>query len=84
MAVFLKRASRRDCEAVIADIRPADEAELIASDGDARMVVIKGWLASPSYCWAGYDECGRTLGVFDNLSISDGEQYCNMNTGIKK
>lgn len=64
MAVFLKRASRRDCEAVIADIRPADEAELIASDGDARMAVIKGWLASPSYCWAGYDERGRTLGVF--------------------
>ena len=64
MAVFLKRASRRDCEAVIADIRPADEAELVASDGDARMAVIKGWLASPSYCWAGYDERGRTLGVF--------------------
>ena len=39
MAVFLKRASRRDCEAVIADIRPADEAELVASDGDARMAL---------------------------------------------
>ena len=64
MAVFLRRASRRDCEAVIGDIRPADEAELVASDGDARMAVIKGWLASPSYCWAGYDERGRTLGVF--------------------
>ena len=64
MAVFLKRASRRDCEAVIGDIRPADEAELVASDGDARMAVIKGWLASPSYCWAGYDERGRTLGIF--------------------
>lgn len=64
MAIFLRRASRRDCEAVAADLRPADLAELSASDGDARAAVVRGWLASPSYCWAGFDERGRALGIF--------------------
>lgn len=64
MAIFLRRAARRDCEALLRNIRPADEAELVASEGDAALAVLKGWLASPSYCWTGFDEYGRVLGVF--------------------
>lgn len=63
MAIYMKRATRDDCEAVACDLRLRDEAELRASDGDPREAIIKGWLASPSFCFAGYDEHSRALGI---------------------
>lgn len=47
----------------LADIRGADRRELEASDGDVRKAVLRGWLAS-SFCFAGVDAGGRTLGIF--------------------
>lgn len=61
--IYLVRATRRHCLETVLDIRPADRMELEASSGDAKMAVLRGWLGS-SYCFAGVDARGRTLGVF--------------------
>lgn len=63
MAIYMRRATRADCEAVAANLRERDEAELRASDGDPYEAILRGWLASPSFCFTGYDEEGRTLGI---------------------
>lgn len=61
--IYLVHAKRRHCLETVRDMREADRRELTASSGDAEMAVLRGWLGS-SYCFAGVDTCGRTLGIF--------------------
>lgn len=61
--IYLVRAERCHCVETARDLRAADRRELQAAEGDAEMAVTRGWLGS-SYCFAGVDARGRTLGLF--------------------
>ena len=61
--IYLVRAARRHCLETIQNIRGADRRELLAAVGSVEEAVLRGWLSS-TFCYAGVDELGRTLGIF--------------------